>query len=205
MALTIDATISLPDIIRAAVHRRIQVLTVEVETARVTMRDAEHDAEAAWETAFRLMIGHGDSTHVPASIEHMVKALDEAGIFFIVYWEFGKNEGDDGLPGVVTIEATASSGNVRPLGLQKNLAINYRLGNVTDEVAGLVLIHREAVRVKDRAEQRYNELRALLANPRMAQEMEGEMLASMIEDQAPDIHARIEALATGRPMIAMGE
>lgn len=204
MSITIDATVSLPDIIRAAVHRRIQVLTEDCRAAEAAWKTAHSDAESAWQRAYELMVGCGDDCHIPRSIAHMVVALNEADISFTVGWVFGESEDGKGMPEVVSIEAFRSSRERRTCGLQRDLEISYRLGPVTDEVRDLILAHREATRAEERAEQRYNALRANLANPRMAQEMEGEMLASMIEAQAPEIHARIEALATGRPMIVDG-
>lgn len=205
--IEVNATITLPDIVRAAVHRRVQVLKetlAGLQDAVESARDAERRCE---ETLAEYLAGISTASGVPASIRPLLDALYGVGVTYTVSWDWSPQDGPDALPELITVYMEAERDRAcraGQRGLKNDIEIVVPLGPVADDTAAMLREHHALVLATAEARRKVATLANELARPDMAREMEGELLASMIEEQAPDVAARIESLAIGRRLIGTG-
>ena len=203
--IEVNATINLPDIVRAAVHRRIQVLREKLATAEIDNSIAHRETEGYGEKLSEFLTGTSIDSAVPGSIDALLVGLNEVGVDFYVEWVWHTDDVPGDIPELITVhlDAPGNYAGQRKTGLMKNTEIVVKLGEVSDAAAAMFGEHLALTRKAEALAAVVARLRQDLARPDMAREMEGEMLASMIEAQAPEISARIEELAMGRRLIGV--
>ena len=204
--IEVNATITVPDIIRAAVHRRIQVLRETLAGIEAEAAEAQCASDRFGESLAEYLAGISTDSEIPKSIDVLLAGLNEVGIDNHVSWTWDPKDEDDDLPELITVhmERNGRSYDRPPAkGLQKGTEFVVSLGPVSDATAAKFREDHALARVAADLKAKANDIRNELARPDMAREMEGEMLASMIEAQAPEISARIEELAMGRRLIGV--
>jgi hypothetical protein len=206
MSLTIDATITLPDIVRAAVHRRLQVLQATAVSAETASKDADRAAMTYGDDLSEYLSGIAIVSEVPASIKPLMDALYGVDVQTYVTWSWDTVARGE-IPAIIAVhmQRTGRDDRGTALGLQRDAEIRVTLGPVSDETARRFREHHALVVEAERLVLIASDARKATERKDLAREMEGEMLASMIEAQAPDIHDRIEALATGGRLIGVAK
>lgn len=200
--ITVNATIGLSEMVKAAAHQRIAFLESEKLRLNELAREAQSKKENLEETIAYALIECGpDEISTLNSAAFGAMDANECG----AWWEASDPESDTYQ--IIIRGPAKQHASKERTGITGELSFKYRAWLPTDEIKAQMAEAVAANIAQIEAERAASNIEDMLRDRAFRERLEGELLSRYIEDTAPDIGAKLAALATDtttRRLIGVG-